>query len=170
MNDFLDSVRVKYGYLEDWWRGKLTCLPLFAIDIGFTGGNGKGIKVWIGDDGREHLFYNGALFLRFGLSLLYGYPVGLPLAVVLWTVFGWTYWLLLLLPFIGLFCFQLRWSGSTTSRAYFQTYIGPKCWLDPNGAEVAIFPRIRIQSDASSAKGTSSPNTDQSSGWEFGIK
>jgi hypothetical protein len=167
----LDNVRIKYGYVEDWWRKKLTCVPIIAIAVGFTGGNGRGIKVFIGDDGRERLFWNGFLFIRVGLSLLFGLPIGALVYILLTLNLGWSYWYLLLSPFVGLFCFQLRWSGSTTVRSRVQTYIGPKCWLDPeNGAEVALFPRFRIQSDVSSAIGTSTPNTDQAQGWEFGPK
>ena len=63
------------------------------------------------------------------------------------------------LPF--LFCASIRWSGSSTSRAMFQFAIGWKL----NG-RLAL--SIRIQSDASSAAGSSGPNYGQATGFNYG--
>jgi len=62
--------------------------------------------------------------------------------------------------FIG---FGIRWSGSTTSRAFLQTYFGWKL----NGQFSIVF---RIQSDQSAAAGYTGPNYGQASGWNEGTK
>ena len=67
----------------------------------------------------------------------------------------------LMLPFfIG---FGIRWSGSTTNRAFLQTYIGWKS----NGYFSIVF---RIQSDQSAAIGYTHPNVGQAQGWMEGTK
>lgn len=63
------------------------------------------------------------------------------------------------LPF--LFCASIRWSGSTTSRAVLQFCVGFKL----NGRSALS---IRIQSDASSAAGSSGPNYGQAAGFNYG--
>ena len=63
------------------------------------------------------------------------------------------------LPF--LFCASIRWSGSTTSRAVLQFCVGFKL----NGRAALS---IRIQSDASSAAGSSGPNYGQAAGFNYG--
>lgn len=65
-------------------------------------------------------------------------------------------------PFVGL---MVRWSGSVTSKAYLQTYWGPKL-----SGDIALAPRFRIQSDESAAGGTWGPNFGQARGWEEGPK
>lgn len=63
------------------------------------------------------------------------------------------------LPF--LICLKVRWSGSTTKKAYMDIIVGWK----HNGDLATTF---RIQSDEASAKGTSGPNINQSTGWKCG--
>ncbi len=59
---------------------------------------------------------------------------------------------------------QIRWAGSDpTRREYLQVYIGWKL----NGAPSIV---VRIQSDASSAAGTTSANPNQAIGWADGRK
>lgn len=66
-----------------------------------------------------------------------------------------------MLPFfVGV---MVRWSGSSTERAYLQAHIGWKL----NGVFAATF---RIQSDAAAAAGHQSPNTGQAVGWADGPK
>ena len=57
--------------------------------------------------------------------------------------------------------FGLRWSGSSTKAALFQTGLGFKL----NGR---FAPTVRVQSDGSSAAGTYSPNPGQAQGWNYG--
>lgn len=57
----------------------------------------------------------------------------------------------------------IRWSGSTTKKAYLQTGTG---WA-LNGRWKLLF---RIQSDPASAAGVSGPNSGQAVGWEQGTK
>lgn len=57
--------------------------------------------------------------------------------------------------------FGLRWSGSTTKAALFQTGAGFKL----NGR---FAPTFRVQSDESAAAGTNSPNYFSGRGWEYG--
>lgn len=70
----------------------------------------------------------------------------------------------LMLPFyVGL---QLRWSGSTTKRAFLQTHVGWKL----NGDFAVTF---RVQSDDSgriSNKGPDFDNHGQATGWDYGPK
>lgn len=63
------------------------------------------------------------------------------------------------LPF--LICLKIRWSGSTTKKAFMDIIIGWK----HNGELATTF---RIQSDESSAAGTSGPNVNQHTGWKCG--
>ena len=66
-----------------------------------------------------------------------------------------------MLPFyIGI---MIRWSGSTTKRAFLQTHIGWKL----NGRFAIAF---RIQSDPSGEAGMDYPNPGQAKGWEYGGK
>ena len=73
--------------------------------------------------------------------------------------FNAVFFLRLSFPF-GIFA-SIRWSESSTSRALFQTGIGWKL----NGRFGLLF---RFQSDASSAAGSSGPNTGQSQGFSYG--
>lgn len=57
--------------------------------------------------------------------------------------------------------FSFRWSGSSTKKALFQCGIGWKL----NGRFAFI---LRIQSDETSAAGSSSPNTGQATGFNYG--
>lgn len=61
---------------------------------------------------------------------------------------------------MGLFI-AVRWSPSTTAKALFQAGIGWKL----NGRIALLF---RIQSDATSAAGSSGPNYGQATGFEYG--
>lgn len=71
------------------------------------------------------------------------------------------FFLRLMFPFfIGI---GIRWSSSTTSRSFLQTYIGWK----GNGQFSVVF---RIQSDQSAASGYTGPNTGQAQGWNEGTK
>lgn len=61
---------------------------------------------------------------------------------------------------LGIFA-SVRWSSSTTKKALLQTGFGWKL----NG-RIAVL--LRIQSDATSAAGSSGPNYGQSGGFEYG--
>lgn len=67
-----------------------------------------------------------------------------------------------MLPFCV--CLMVRWSGSTTDKAYLQLMTGWKL----NGRITPL--TLRIQSDTSASAGVLSPNTDQSAGWAEGGK
>lgn len=69
------------------------------------------------------------------------------------------FFLRLSFPF-GVF-FALRWSSSTTAKALLQIGAGWKL----NG-RIALL--VRVQSDASSAAGSSGPNYGQATGFEYG--
>jgi hypothetical protein len=62
--------------------------------------------------------------------------------------------------FVGV---MLRWSGSTTARAYVQAHIGWRL----TGVPAAAF---RVQSDVSAARGYTVPNNNQAVGWDDGNK
>lgn len=73
--------------------------------------------------------------------------------------FNAVFFLRVSIPF-GIFA-SFRWSSSTTNKALFQTGIGWKL----NGRLGLL---LRIQSDETSAAGSTGPNYDQSTGFEYG--
>jgi hypothetical protein len=84
-------------------------------------------------------------FLTHGDSLYYNAPVFIRISFPF---------------FIGV---HVRWSGSETKSAFFQTHVGWK----PNG-RLAL--ALRVQSDPSAERGMDFPNPGQARGWEYAGK
>jgi hypothetical protein len=99
--------------------------------------------VWLGNEvcGPAFTLWYMPKFSTHGDSLFYNAPIFIR---VMW-------------PFVGI---MIRWSGSSTKRAYFQCGIGWKL----NGRFAPIF---RFQSDPSAAIGMDAPNPDQGFGWAY---
>lgn len=99
---------------------------------------------------NRSLFYNAVFFVRYSTV-----PVVFFAQVLLTLATGW-WWLML----FGIFA-SVRWSPSSTAKALLQAGIGWKL----NG-RIALL--LRIQSDATSAAGSSGPNYGQATGFNYG--
>ncbi len=100
--------------------------------------------------GERSLFFNAVFFVRYSTCM----PAFFVQAM-LTLITGW-WWLML--P--GAFA-SVRWSASSTAKALLQVGAGWKL----NG-RIALL--LRVQSDASSAAGSSGPNYGQASGFDYG--
>jgi hypothetical protein len=100
--------------------------------------------------GDVSLFYNAVFFVRYATV-----PAVFFVQVLAVLITGW-WWLML----FGVFA-SVRWSASSTARALLQFGAGWKL----NG-RIAVL--LRIQSDATSAAGSSGPNFGQATGFDFG--
>ena len=100
--------------------------------------------------GDVSLFYNAVIFVRYSTV-----PAVFFAQVLLTLATGW-WWLML----FGAFA-SVRWSASSTAKALLQVGVGWKL----NG-RIALL--LRIQSDATSAAGSSGPNYGQATGFNYG--
>lgn len=126
-----------------------------------TGSIGSIAGAWLfREDGRWHfmpritgeqsLFYNAVFFVRYANCA----PALVAQALAAF-ITGW-WWLLL----FGVFA-SVRWSSSETAKALLQVGAGWKL----NGRIAVLF---RVQSDESSAAGSSGPNYGQARGFDYG--
>lgn len=100
--------------------------------------------------GERSLYFNAVFFVRYSTWA----PAFFAQAITT-LITGW-WWLML----FGLFA-SVRWSASTTAKALLQVGAGWKL----NG-RIAVL--LRVQSDASSAAGSSGPNYGQATGFNYG--
>ena len=135
--------------------------PLLLLWVSRTGA----VNVRWGERGRfdNSLFRNGVFCFR--LSVLHPMWSIFGLLTVYWfyrDVSAWFAYAVVLFVFVGV---HVRWSGSIADRSYVQAYVGPKL-----SGDMALMPRVRVQSDATAARGTWGPNAGQAVGWGEGPK
>ena len=135
--------------IQDWLSIPLSWTkPVFSLQWGWGTvdyPNPLNLRIKFFTD-TESLYMNGLVFFGFqvALGLL---PIQLGIIAWLLFLYGWHWWVLLLL--ISFANLMLRWGGPTASPAYVQTHIG---WRPVDGRPVVV---LRFQSDDSAQGGLS---------------